>query len=66
MDSQWWDERYSQPGLAYGDDPNDFLASVADRIPQVERAADVERVFSLMGGYLTSGDSADPGSLSDN
>ena len=43
-----------------------LLDAVADRIPQVERAADVERVFSLMGGYLTSGDSADPGSLSDN
>lgn len=28
-----WDERYSEPGYAYGSDPNDFLASVADRIP---------------------------------
>jgi len=28
-----WDERYSQPGFAYGTEPNDFLASVADRLP---------------------------------
>lgn len=29
-----WDERYSEPGFAYGTAPNDFLVSVADRIPQ--------------------------------
>lgn len=28
-----WDERYSEPGFAYGTAPNEFLASVADRIP---------------------------------
>lgn len=28
-----WDERYAQPGYAYGTEPNDFLASVAGRIP---------------------------------
>ena len=28
-----WDERYSEPGYAYGKDPNEFLASVASRIP---------------------------------
>src|SRR3982751_3980787 len=28
-----WDERYSQPGFAYGTEPNEFLASVAGRIP---------------------------------
>jgi SAM-dependent methyltransferase len=33
MERQRWDERYSQPGFAYGTEPNDFLASVADRIP---------------------------------
>lgn len=33
MERQRWDERYSQPGFAYGTDPNDFLASVADRLP---------------------------------
>jgi SAM-dependent methyltransferase len=28
-----WDERFSEPGFAYGTKPNDFLVSVADRIP---------------------------------
>jgi SAM-dependent methyltransferase len=28
-----WNERYSQPGFAYGTEPNDFLASVAGLIP---------------------------------
>ena len=28
-----WDERYSQPGFAYGTEPNEFLAAVARRIP---------------------------------
>ena len=29
-----WDERFSEPGFAYGTEPNDFLVSVADRIPR--------------------------------
>jgi SAM-dependent methyltransferase len=33
MESQRWDERYAGPGFAYGTEPNDFLAAVADRIP---------------------------------
>jgi SAM-dependent methyltransferase len=33
MDPQPWDERYSKPGFAYGTEANDFLASVAERIP---------------------------------
>ncbi len=28
-----WDERYSEPGFAYGTAPNDFLVSVVDKIP---------------------------------
>ncbi|MCW8985804.1 MAG: class I SAM-dependent methyltransferase [Thermoanaerobaculales bacterium] len=28
-----WDERFSEPGYAYGTEPNGFLVSVADRIP---------------------------------
>lgn len=28
-----WDERYSQPGFAYGTEPNEFLAAHARRIP---------------------------------
>lgn len=29
-----WNDRYSEPGFTYGTAPNDFLVSVADRIPQ--------------------------------
>jgi len=28
-----WNERYSAPAYAYGTEPNDFLRSIADRIP---------------------------------
>jgi SAM-dependent methyltransferase len=28
-----WDERYSEPGFAYGTEPNEFLVSVVDKIP---------------------------------
>jgi len=38
-----WDERFSEPGFAYGTEPNDFLVSVADRIP-------MGRVLSLAEG----------------
>jgi SAM-dependent methyltransferase len=33
MESQVWDDRYAQPGFAYGTQPNDFLAAVASQIP---------------------------------
>jgi SAM-dependent methyltransferase len=33
-ESMDWNERYSAPGYTYGTAPNDFLVSVADRIPQ--------------------------------
>ena len=29
-----WDERYSEPGFAYGTAPNEFLVSVVGRIPK--------------------------------
>jgi SAM-dependent methyltransferase len=38
-----WDERYREPGFAYGTAPNDFLVSVADRIP-------TGRILSLCEG----------------
>lgn len=38
-----WDERFSEPGFAYGTEPNEFLASVAGRIPS-------GRVLSLAEG----------------
>jgi SAM-dependent methyltransferase len=34
MASERWDERYSKSEFAYGTEPNDFLVSVADRIPR--------------------------------
>ena len=38
-----WDERFSEPGFAYGTEPNAFLESEADRIPR-------GRVLSLAEG----------------
>lgn len=38
-----WDERYSEPGYAYGTEPNDYLVSMAVHIPQ-------GRVLSLAEG----------------
>lgn len=32
-DAAFWNERYAQTGFIYGTEPNEFLASVADRIP---------------------------------
>jgi 2-polyprenyl-3-methyl-5-hydroxy-6-metoxy-1,4-benzoquinol methylase len=29
-----WNERFSEPGFAYGSDPNDFLVEVIDRLPR--------------------------------
>lgn len=29
-----WDERYGEPGFAYGTAPNEFLVSVVDRLPR--------------------------------
>ncbi len=29
-----WDKRYSEPGFAFGTEPNDYLVSVADTIPK--------------------------------
>jgi len=38
-----WNERYSAAGFVFGTAPNEFLVSVADRIPQ-------GRVLSLAEG----------------
>lgn len=38
-----WNERYSEPGFAYGTEPNEFLLSVVDRIPH-------GRILSLAEG----------------
>lgn len=33
LPNDFWDQRYSEDGFAYGDAPNDFLREVVDRIP---------------------------------
>jgi hypothetical protein len=38
-----WDERYGEPGLAYGSSPNEFLVSMAGKVPR-------GRVLSLAEG----------------
>jgi len=38
-----WDERYREPGYAYGTMPNDFIIAVSDRIPR-------NRILSLAEG----------------
>ena len=34
MNREFWDERYGQRFESYGSEPNDFLRSVADRLPE--------------------------------
>lgn len=33
FDAQFWDNRYSTPDFVFGTEPNDFLRSIADKIP---------------------------------
>ncbi len=41
MSSTFWDERYGGDDLAYGEAPNEFLAAMADRLPQKGSALDI-------------------------
>ncbi len=41
MSSTFWDQRYSGDQLAYGDAPNQFLLSVANRFPNNGNALDI-------------------------
>src|SRR5262245_38474436 len=41
MTQQFWDERYSSDELVYGEAANDFLVSLADRLPKSGRAIDI-------------------------
>jgi SAM-dependent methyltransferase len=34
FDSAYWDERYSEPGFAYGQEPNQFLVSSVHHLPE--------------------------------
>ena len=41
MSAEFWNERYSAEKLVYGDAPNEFLASMADRLPATGDALDI-------------------------
>jgi SAM-dependent methyltransferase len=41
MSNRFWDERYAGSELAYGEEPNDFLVSVASRFPNSGAAIDL-------------------------
>lgn len=41
MSAEFWNERYSADDFVYGDAPNEFLASMADRLPKSGRALDI-------------------------
>lgn len=41
MQPQFWNDRYADDALAYGQSPNEFLASLANRLPSSGRALDL-------------------------
>jgi SAM-dependent methyltransferase len=41
MSAEFWNERYSAEKLVYGDAPNEFLASMANRLPKYGQALDI-------------------------
>ncbi len=41
MSSTFWDQRYSGDDLAYGQAPNEFLLSMASRLPETGNALDI-------------------------
>ena len=41
MTTSFWDQRYAGEGLAYGEAANEFLVSVAERLPRSGRALDI-------------------------
>lgn len=41
MSSAFWNDRYAAADLVYGEAPNEFLASVKDRLPRQGRALDI-------------------------
>ena len=49
-----WDERYAAPGYLFGTQPNDFLVSVAERIPAASRVLCLADGEGRNGVYLAS------------
>ena len=63
-----WDERFSQPGYFYGDEPNDFLRAMADRFTPHSRILSLAEgegrnaVFLAgRGHHVTAVDASPPG-----
>jgi len=67
MFAAMWNQRYAEPGYAYGTEPNDFLRSVVDRIPAgpvlcIAEGQGRNAVFLAERGHLvTAVDIADQG-----
>lgn len=67
-----WNQRFSEPGYAYGIEPNDFLVSVADRIPRGKILSLAEGegrnavYLAGLGHEVTAVDSSDVGLLKAN
>lgn len=54
MSSIFWDERYAGDELVYGAAPNEFLASMADRLPSNGQALDIAAGEGRNALYLAS------------
>jgi SAM-dependent methyltransferase len=54
MTSAFWNQRYAEDGLAYGEAPNAFLLSMADRLPQSGSALDIGAGEGRNALYLAS------------
>jgi SAM-dependent methyltransferase len=54
MTSTFWNQRYSEDDLAYGEAPNDFLLTIADRLPMVGSALDIGAGEGRNALYLAS------------
>lgn len=59
MQQNFWDERYATTSYVYGTEPNDFLASVADKIPAgpvlcLAEGEGRNAVFLASRGHLTT------------
>lgn len=54
MANNFWDERYAGDKLAYGEAPNSFLVSMADRLPRGGSALDIGAGEGRNALYLAS------------
>jgi cyclopropane fatty-acyl-phospholipid synthase-like methyltransferase len=54
MSSAFWDQRYANADLAYGEAPNEFLVNMADRLPKSGDALDIGAGEGRNALYLAS------------